>query len=171
MILQKKDLTERIHKDSILKKIKSEGENKRLLLEWAQLDDQPIGWRATWLLRHVLEPNDLLLQPEILSILDRFNSFNPSQKREWLRALEHQKLNENEEGKLYDLAITEWKQIHNHPALRAAAVSIVLNILRKYPELKEELVHLMSTEYLQSLSPGIQRSVIKSWNRFLDKYC
>ncbi len=168
MILRKEDLTERIHKDSLLEKIRSEERNIDLLIAWSKLPDQPLGWRSTWLLRQILKDDDPLIQPHIKVVLELFTTFNESQKREWLKTLETQKIGEDEEGVLFDHCITEWKKIHNHPALRASAVLVIFKILKKYPELKEELTHLMTTEYLEALSPGIRKSVVKVWNKIND---
>ena len=164
MRLQKSNLTERIHKESLLEQIRSEDENTILLLEWSQLLEQPLGWRATWMLRQVLAKNDPRLKNHISAVLERFPNFNESQKREWIKLLEHQETSDDEEGILYDLCMLEWKNIHNHPALRASAILVVFKILKKYPELANELNHLMSSDYLESLSPGIKRVIIKNWN-------
>jgi len=164
MRLQKSNLTERIHKESLLEQIRSEDGNTLLLLEWSQLLEQPLGWRATWMLRQVLTKNDPRLKDHISAVLERFPNFNESQKREWMKLLEHQETSDDEEGILYDLSMLEWRNIHNHPALRASAILVVFKIIKKYPELVNELNHLMTQEYLEALSPGIQRSVLKSWN-------
>ncbi|MEO1256034.1 MAG: hypothetical protein AAFY41_14285, partial [Bacteroidota bacterium] len=105
----------------MLEKIQSEKENVDLLLNWGLLDEQPLGWRAAWLLRLVLKKNDPRLKDRLSEILSRFSSFSESQKREWLKTMEHQTIEEDQEGILFDLAITEWRNIHNHPALRASA--------------------------------------------------
>lgn len=165
MILEKKNLTERIHKESLLEKIRSEKQNLDLLLRWSLLNEQPLGWRSTWLLRQIIKKKDPIIQPHVSTVLELFSSFNESQKREWLKTLENQIINEDEEGILFDLCISEWKNVHNHPALRASAINMIFELLKKYPELKSELNHLMTTEYIASLSPGIQRSVLKTWNR------
>lgn len=166
MILQKADLTQKIHRDSMLEKIQSEKENVDLLLNWGLLDEQPLGWRAAWLLRLVLKKNDPRLKDRLSEILSRFSSFSESQKREWLKTMEHQTIEEDQEGILFDLAITEWRNIHNHPALRASAANMIFITLKKYPELKEELAHLMTTEYVGLLSPGIQKGVLREWQKF-----
>ncbi len=166
MLLKKKDLTERIHKERLFEKIKSEERNIDLLIKWSQLTKQPLAWRATWLLKQTLNKNDTIIKEITPNVLKQFTLFNESQKREWLKILEKQELSDHEEGILFDLCMTEWGKVHNHPALRASAIVVIFKILKKYPELKSELNHVMSTEYTESLSPGIQRSILKSWTSF-----
>ena len=161
MILLKTDLTQRIHKESILEKIRSEEGNFQLLLKWGLLTEQPLGWRSVWLLRQILEKNDTRLQSSVTDILNSFPTFNGSQKREWLKGLENQHINEDDEGILFDLCVIEWQKIQNHAALRASAFNILFKIVKKYPELKEELSHLMTYDYIDTLSPGIRKGVLK----------
>lgn len=166
MILKKTDLTQRIHKETILDKIRSEKENFNLLLKWGQLSEQPLAWRSVWLLRQILERNDPRLKSSISEIISLFSSFNDSQKREWLKVLESQNLNADDEGVLFDLCVNEWKKISNHAALRASATRIIFSVLKKHPELKEELSYLMTHDYVEALSPGIRKGVLKSWADF-----
>ncbi|MEM7296884.1 MAG: hypothetical protein AAF391_01295 [Bacteroidota bacterium] len=147
----------------MLTKIRSDDKNIDLLLQWSIVTDQPLGWRSVWLLRQILKKNDPILRPHIQKALDLFTTFNESQKREWLKLLENQDLDDDEEGFLFDHCINEWKRINYHPALRASAASILFKVLKKYPELKEELSHLMTSEYMESLSPGIKRITIRTW--------
>lgn len=164
MDLQESDLTTRIHKDSLLEKIKSNEANTAKLLTWSIQSDQPLGWRATWLLRQVIATKDDRITPLVGQIIDSYPGFNHSQKREWLKLLINQEFTEEEEGRLYDLCILEWKNIHHHPALRASALLLIFAILKKYPELTNELNHLMTADYLDELSPGIKKGIMKKWN-------
>ena len=163
MILKKADLTKRLNKDSVLEKIRSDKKNIHLLLEWSQLTEHPIGWRSSWLLRQSVQKNDSTLKPYIGAVLKKFTSFNESQKREWLKLLSNQTMSENEEGILFDISVSEWKKVNNHPALRSSAFNIMFRILQTYPELRVELSHLMTSDYVDSLSPGIKRIILKSW--------
>ena len=147
----------------MLTNIRSEVKNIDLLLQWSIRTDQPLGWRSVWLLRQVLKKNDPLLQPYIPKAIELFTTFNESQKREWLKLLGNQDLDDDPEGFLFDHCINEWKKINNHPALRASAGNILFKVLKKYPELKEELNHLMTSDYMESLSPGIKRIIIRTW--------
>ncbi|NQZ78034.1 MAG: hypothetical protein HRT61_18315 [Ekhidna sp.] len=165
MILKRSDLTQRIHKESLLAQIQSDTNNFDLLLTWSLESDQPVGWRSAWLLRQILKVKDSRLSGKIAVMLSRFQTFNESQKREWLKALLNQELTDEEEGVLFDFCMSEWQKISNHPALRASAIQVIFKILTAYPELKDELTHVMTPEYTESLSPGIQKGVLKSWNK------
>ena len=163
MELKQTDLTTRIHKESLLEKIKASESNIEKLFQWSLSTEQPLGWRATWMMKQLLRKNDPRLVPFVAPALDRFMEFNESQKREWLRTLLDQQISEDEEGKLFDLCINEWKKIHNHPALRSTAIQHLIKIIKKFPELKGELNHLMEAAYLESLSPAIKKSAMKQW--------
>jgi len=166
MELQVSDLTSRIHKDSLLEKIKSEETNFHKLLQWSLLDEQPLAWRATWLLRQITAKNDSRIALVISEVIAGYPGFNHSQRREWLKLLSNQNFTEEQEGELYDLCLSEWKNIANQPALRASAIDLLFTILKKYPELTNELAHLMTSDYLDALSPGIKKGVVKQWNHF-----
>lgn len=166
MDINESDLTSRIHKDSLLKKIRSNSNNIGKLLSWSLQKEQPLGWRATWLLRQVTSKNDAQIINVIPSVIELYRTFNHSQRREWLKTLMDQDIAEEYEGKLYDLCIEEWKNINNHPALRASALYLVFSLLRKYPELTNELTHLMTTDYLDALSLGIKTGIERQWYSF-----
>ena len=167
MVLQEADLTTRIHKESLLAKIKSDKDNFSKLLRWSLLNAQPLGWRATWLLRQIVEKRDPRIAKVISQVIEQYRQFNHSQRREWLKMLIDQHISEDEEGQLFDLCIEEWKQIHNQPALRASAIFLVFSFLKKYPELINELNHLMTADYLDELSPGIKKGVLTQWHSII----
>ena len=164
MELKKADLTNRIHKTSLLEKIHADPDHFDKLLNWSFLKEQPIGWRATWLLKQVVDKNDPRLGHQISQLIEQFPKFNESQKREWLRILIYQEFTDDDAGYLFDLCMLEWKNIHNHPALRSSAFQILMRIFKKFPELVTELTHLMTPEYLEPLSPAIRKGILKQWN-------
>ncbi len=133
MKLQESDLTNRIHKESLLEKIKTDQENLAILLDWSLATEQPLGWRATWLLKQLVIKNDPRLTHYFQSVIDKFLLFNESQKREWLKILINQDVSEDEEGMLFDLCIIEWKKIQNHPALRSSAFHFIAKTIKKFP--------------------------------------
>lgn len=163
MLLQESDLCNRLQKETLLKKIEGEPENFSLLLDWSLLAKKPLGWRAAWLLRQISVKNDARILPAIDRVISNYSKFDESQKREWLKNLYEQPLTDEQEGMLFDLCITDWQKIGHHPALRASSLQLVFRILKKYPELIQEVNHLMVEDYLSPLSPGIRRSLEKQW--------
>ena len=170
MNLTKADLLGRIHKDSLVETIQASDENVGLLLSWSLSTAQPLGWRSTWILKQIIRKNDPRIGPYLSQAIDRFSHFNKSQQREWLKILAHQKLTEEQEGLLFDSCIAEWKNLGNQPSLRSSAIEIVFSILKKYPELHHEMVHIMTKEYVETLSAGIRKGVVKKWESIQGKH-
>ena len=115
------------------------------------------------MLRQIINKDDRRISEVIPRVIDQYEQFNHSQRREWLKILIDQNIAEEEEGLLFDLCVAEWKQIHSQPALRASAIFLVFSLLNKYPDLLNELNHLMTSEYLDELSPGIKKGVLRQW--------
>lgn len=168
MLLKESHLCQRLQKDMLLKMIQDEPGNFPNLISWSLQDEQPLGWRATWLLKQIIRKNDERLVPHIDQAISHYPNFDESQKREWLKIFLFQALSEEQEGRLLDFCLNDWQRITHHPALRASAMSLTIQILKKYPELTQEVQHLMQEEYLSALSPGIRRSLEKQWTALLN---
>lgn len=70
-------------------------------------------------------------------------------------------LGENNEGKLFDLAMSIWEKQSSQPSLRFNALKIIIKIAGNHPELKHEIAFLLKNEYLETLSPGVKHSIRK----------
>lgn len=168
MNLRESDITSNFQKETILIRILSSKANIYKLIQWSVSIEQPLGWRATWLLKHSLTKNDINIPGHLIQVvIDQFSDFNHSQKREWLKILDDQSIDENLEGMLFDLCIHEWIKINNQSALRSAAFHLILKSIKKFPDLKNEVAHLMTPEYISTLSDGIRKGVIKHWNSLI----
>ena len=73
-------------------------------------------------------------------------------------------LTENQESLLFDVCLTIWEDIAKSPSVRGTAFKFLLKIVKKYPELSEEIGHLTQSHYTESLSPGIKHSFIRMVN-------
>jgi len=60
-----------------------------------------------------------------------------------------------------------WKDVHKKSGTRFYAFNYIHKIVAKYPELQNELVGLFDMNYLETLSPGIQRGIQKKTSTFL----
>jgi urate oxidase len=69
------------------------------------------------------------------------------------------KLNENYEGRIFDICIKVWGQKHKAPSVRMTAFKYIVKIVKKHPELTDEITFLTQEHYLESLSPGVKNSI------------
>ena len=71
------------------------------------------------------------------------------------------KLKGKYEGILFDLCTDIWQQIDKAPSVRFNAFKFIIKIARKYTDLSQEITYLMQDQYLDSLSPGVKKSISK----------
>jgi hypothetical protein len=138
--------------------------NPELFVETVKIslgDESPQSWRAAWLIGHYMKNNDAVLRPYINSILSGIIAKEDGHQREFLKILNRMELTDDQEGRLFDVCLTIWEEIHKSPSVRGTAFQTILNIVKKYPELKNEIVHLTQSQYTETLSPGIKHSFYK----------
>ena len=139
--------------------------NEALII--ALSDEQPQAWRAAWVLNHCIKFNDSRIKKNAAKIIKRIKTKEDGHKRELLKLLEKIELNESQEGYLFDICMTIWESIEKSPSVRITAFRILMSIVKKYPELKNEITHLTQNHYTESLSPGIKNSFNRLKGEFL----
>jgi hypothetical protein len=121
----------------------------------------PYSWRAAWFLWSCMAENDqrvICFIPEWIGILAE----RPvNQKRELLKILWLMDIDETLEGLLFDQCVDIWEQINHQPSVRFNAFKLLLKIAKKHPELSVEISALTDTQYIDTLSPGARKSVLK----------
>ena len=130
-------------------------------IELAITNKQPYSWRAAWLLWSSLEKNDKRIQPHIQSLIDGLKNKKDGHLRELLKILILMELTEDQESKLLDFCIQLWKDIHKTPSVRYTAFRFMYLIAAKYPELINEIKFYTEKKYVQTLSPGVRKSINK----------
>lgn len=126
------------------------------------VSDVPLlSWRAAFLLWGCIRENDPKIKPHIKSIIKVLPEKNDGHQRELLKILSVMELNEKQEGFLFDLCLSIWEQINKNPSVRHTAFKFIIKIIKKHPELSSELNYLTKDEYMNSLSPGVRRSVFR----------
>lgn len=130
-------------------------------IELAVNNKQPYSWRAAWLLWSCIGENDSLIQKHIQKILENIEDKADGHQRELIKILLEMNLNEEQEGYLYDLCVSLWKQVEKKPSVRFTAFRCMVKIAHKYPELSKEVILLSQEMYLGSLSPGVKKSIQK----------
>ena len=154
-------LSVRFSKDELTDKLNSNDTIFRDALKLAKSDDPNLGWRAAWVLYHSIERNDERIKRNILQVIKSINGKRDGHQRELLKIISKMDINENQEGYLFDSCLTIWENINKSPSVRITAFRTLMNLVKKYPELLEELEAFTDIHYVECLSPGIKRSFQK----------
>lgn len=131
------------------------------LIQLAMGDQAPYNWRAAWLLNNTMQPNDPRVQSHLDEIISCLPAKEPNHQRELMRVMLQMEFTEEQEGKVFDLAVNNWERLGLKPAVRYIAFRMILKIASKYPELQHEIDLLTQEHYLESLSPGVKHSIGK----------
>lgn len=122
-------------------------------------DKRPYCWRAAWLLWSCMEENDPRIQQHIKTMIDTLAVKSDDHFREILKILLQMELNEEDEGRLFDVCVNVWEQINKQPSVRFSAFKMIVKIAQKHPDLYQEVVLLTQDQFMNSLSPGVRRSI------------
>ena len=160
-------LTARLRKKELTAFIEKHPAQFEQVINIALTDEQPQAWRAAWLLNHCMKENDQRLKVHIKSIIKTISTKQDGHQRELLKVLDKIELNEKHDGLIFDVCMTIWEAIHKSPSVRGTAFMCLLKIIKKYPELRNEIEHLTQSHYTDTLSPGIKHSfnrIVKELN-------
>ena len=127
----------------------------------AVADKQPYSWRAAYLIWDCMEANDPRVRKHIKKIIDVLLSKNDGHQRELMKILMKLDLPKKYEGFLFDTCVNIWKEINKQPSVRHTAFRFLIQIVKKYPELVNEIDILLQNQYLTTLSPGVRKSIFK----------
>lgn len=124
-------------------------------------DIQPYAWRAAWLLWSCIEENDERIRKHIKEIVKAVPTKNDGHQRELIKILHLMELSDKHESTLFNICMNIWEQIGKTPSVRITALKFIIKIAKKHNELYNEITYLVEDHYLESLSPGVKRSVQK----------
>jgi len=130
------------------------------LINLAISNKLPYSWRAAWLLWSCMDYNDLRLQKKVKTMIDILPKVSDNQQRELLIILQRMDIDDEWEGKLFDIAMNIWEKIGKQASVRINAFKVMVNIIKKHPELRNELMFLTEPYYLDTLSEGAKKSII-----------
>jgi len=128
-------------------------------------DKQPYSWRAAWLLWSCMEDNDPRIQPFIPEIIECMKTKRDGHQRELLKILYRMEVSEAQEGYIFDLCMNVWEKVSKAPSVRHNAFRMIVRIASKYPDLTNEIALITQNHYLETLSPGVRRAVLKMIDR------
>jgi len=149
------------YKDEMISFMENHPEYFDEAVELALADKQPYSWRSAGLLWGCMEKNDKRIKKYVKRIVETLETKDDGHQRELLKILLQMELNEEHEGKLFNLCMNIWEQIDKAPAVRVNAFKFIVKIAKKHPELFQEITFLTQDHYLESLSPGAKHSVKK----------
>jgi hypothetical protein len=138
-----------------------ENPNAFVPLVKSSLSNAPEAWRASWLVGHTMEINDIRIQSSVDIMIASLEQLKEGHQRQTIIILSKMCLNDAQEGKLFDSCLTIWEHLKSIPSTRITAMKFILKIGDKFPALKPEIKLWTQDIYLDSLSPGIKRSLIK----------
>lgn len=149
------------YKEEMIRYLSEHPEDFEEAIQLAVTDKQPYSWRAAWLLWSCMEKNDARMKPYVETILEVLPTRKEGQQRELIKILYNMELEDAYEGRLFNLCMDVWEQIHKTPSVRLNALQLLVRIARKYPELMNEIVLLTQEQYTETLSPGVKHSISK----------
>jgi hypothetical protein len=120
-----------------------------------------LSWRSAGLIWACMEENDPRVTKHINRIINSLDSKSEGHQRELLKILYLMELNEEQEGLIYSKCINIWKKISLQPSIRFNAFKFIVKIAQKYPELSQEVILLTQMHYLEGLSSGAKKSILK----------
>ena len=149
------------YKKGMIQYVNSHAEAFDEAVKLAVSDKQKYSWRAAWLLWSCMKKNDSRISGYLTDIVQALQRVHDSQKRELLKILQMMEIDEAIEGKLFNICMDIWEQIDKQPSVRINAFRMMILIAMKHHGLMPEVLELPQGQYLESLSPGAKRSVIK----------
>ena len=102
--------------------------------------------------------NDKRIKPYSKKIIEAIKGKKDGHQRELLNILEKMDVNKENEGFLFDICITIWEDTHKISSVRIVAFRMIYNLVKKYPELINEIELIAQDFYAKDLSPGIKNS-------------
>lgn len=122
-------------------------------------DEQPFAWRAAFVLWSCMEENDPRIKKQMKRFVAALQEKQDGHQRELIKILFQMDLGDKYEGIIFDTCISLWEDISKVPSVRYNAFKMILKIVKKHPELAEEILFLTEDRYLESLSAGIRNSI------------
>ena len=152
-------LSTRLDKEFLIQLFQEQAEVHASAIQISLNKEQPQAWRATWILTHCTCKNDIRIQPFISDFIHILPDKKDGHQREILKMLHKMNLDEEQEGKLFDICMSLWENLAKAPAVRYVAFKFIHKTCTKYPELHGELAFISQDHYLETLSPGIQKII------------
>jgi hypothetical protein len=108
-----------------------------------------------------MQENDVRFQKHIKAMIDSVPGKKDGHQRELIKILLNMELDDEQEGFMFNLCVGIWEKIGKDPSVRYTAFKFILKVIKKYPELSQELNFYTQDQYMESLSPGVRRGIFR----------
>lgn len=166
-ILEQKLLTS--YKEEMIAFLNAHPEYFDEAIKLAVGNEDKLCWRAAFLLWGSMEENDPRIKKHINKIIKVIPEKKDGHQRELIKILSKMKLNEDQEGKVFNICVDLWEQLDKVPSIRHTAFKVIMATARKYPELSEEISVITQNHYLETLSPGVRHSILRMISELVDE--
>lgn len=95
---------------------------------------------VTWLLSHIIEPNDARRREHVPSLLEALKTAQVSKRRDLINVLRQMEISKDNEGTAFDTCAEIWAKIAYMPSVRFDAFRLLIKIAEKHPELSGEVL-------------------------------
>lgn len=154
-------LSNRLRKDEMLAYLSKNPKEINQALTILVSGKKPQAWKCAWLIAHHMDYNDPLVRPIIDQLITNLDKKEDGYQREILKILVKMELSDVQEGRLFDICMTTWESISKSPSVRITAFKFLIQTVKKYPELRNEIDFLTQEQYTNTLSSGIKHSFKK----------
>ncbi len=149
------------YKADMISYMKSHPEDFDEAISIAIADKQPYSWRAACLLWSCMDENDQRIRGHIERIIDILPTRSDNQLRELLIILQRMELNDDCEGKLFDICVNIWEKVGKQASVRYNAFKLMVKIVKRHPDLSKEIIFLTEPLYTDSLSDNVKKSIFR----------
>ncbi|UTW66647.1 hypothetical protein KFE94_00620 [bacterium SCSIO 12643] len=151
----------RFSKEKFITHIQSNPAEFHKTLEISISNLKPQAWRAAWVINHCMSKDDERIRSFIEKYIQHLDRVEDGHQRELLKVLSKMKIDEDQEGYLFDKCATIWEDVSKSPSVRIIAFRFMVQVAENYPELKNEMGFFCQDHYIDELSPGIKNSLKK----------
>jgi len=126
--------------------------------------------RAAWIISTLSDQNNDLLKPyyhELISLVDA--KYHDAVLRATFRTLSGMKIQEKDQGFIFDTSIKLLTRKHTAVAVKAWIIDVLMHIAIPYPELQNEILLSIKPQLLYS-SSGLKGKILKTIQKISDNF-
>lgn len=154
-------LSDHFDKDALVEEVKRNPILFEHMTYLAMKNISKLSWRSAWMIYHTMYDNDVRLQHKIPDLIEAIANKGEGHQRELLKIIERMNLNDESEGRLFNICAGIWENPGKQSSLRHRSVKIMFGFTKKYMELQNEFNLYLQDHYFEGLSPGIKSSIKK----------
>ena len=127
-------------------------------------DEYRVVQRAAHIVSIVAEKNPQLLQPHLAAMVGRMQEpgLPVAVKRNVVRVLQYQEIPEALHGPVMNTCFNLLADVKETIAVRAFSMTVLANLAKDYPEIKQELKALLEEGLEHDPSPGFKNRALKT---------